>query len=274
MNLVWSIVIMLAAVTTAVAAMLLVRRRAPEGSFFSDGDRASGVFGVLATGFAIFAGFVIFLAFTSYDQSRSGAEAEALVVLQQFENAQFFPVAVRDRLGGELACYGRSVIHQEWPRMEDGAMGATINPWAVALFRTLKVTRPGSDIEQSAYDKWLDQTSDREEARRDRIHGAAGIIPDSLWIVVLLAAAVIFVHMLSFADSAERAASQAMLIGSATVIVVVTLLAIYALDNPYRPGVGSLRPIAMERALVMLDEARAAIDDTAPMPCDERGEPR
>ena len=61
--------------------MLLVRRRAPEGSFFTDGDRASGVFGVLATCFAIFAGFVIFLAFTTYDQSLAGAEAEALTVV-------------------------------------------------------------------------------------------------------------------------------------------------------------------------------------------------
>jgi hypothetical protein len=274
MNLAWSVLIVLAAVTVAVAAMLLVRRRAPEGSFFSDGDRASGVFGVLATGFAIFAGFVIFLAFTSYDQSRSGAEAEALVLVQQFENAQFFPAAVRERLGGELVCYARSVVEQEWPRMEDGATSEPINMWALALFRTLKITRPGSDVEQSAYDKWLDQTSEREEARRDRIHGAAGIIPDSLWIVVLLAAVVIFAYMLFFADSGERAVSQAMLIGSATVIVVVTLLAIYALDNPYRPGVGSLRPIAMDRALVTLGEARAAIGDTAPVPCDDRGEPR
>ena len=68
MSLVWGIAILALADTVAVAAMLFVRRRAPEGSFFSDGDRASGVFGVLATGFAIFAGFVIFLAFTTYDQ--------------------------------------------------------------------------------------------------------------------------------------------------------------------------------------------------------------
>ena len=55
--------------------MLLVRRRAPEGSRFRDGDRASGVFGVLATGFSVLLGFIVFLAFESYDQSRSGAEA-------------------------------------------------------------------------------------------------------------------------------------------------------------------------------------------------------
>ena len=78
MNLLWALLILACTVAVAVGAMLFVRRTAPEGSYFEDGDRASGVFGVLATGFAIFAGFVIFLAFTSYDQSRSGAEAEAL----------------------------------------------------------------------------------------------------------------------------------------------------------------------------------------------------
>ena len=66
---------------------------------------------MLATGFAIFAGFVIFLAFTSYDQSRAGAETEALVVAQQFETAQFLAPETRDRLG-EL-CYARSVVEQE-----------------------------------------------------------------------------------------------------------------------------------------------------------------
>ena len=60
-----------------VTAMLLVRRGAPEGSHFADGDRASGVFGVLATGFSVLLGFIVFLAFTTYDESRAGAEAEA-----------------------------------------------------------------------------------------------------------------------------------------------------------------------------------------------------
>ena len=80
MNLLWAALILACAVAVAVGAMLFVRRKAPEGSYFEDGDRASGVFGVLATGFAIFAGFVIFLAFTSYDQSRSGAVERSLLL--------------------------------------------------------------------------------------------------------------------------------------------------------------------------------------------------
>ena len=100
-----------------------VRRGAPEGSYFEDGDRASGVFGVLATGFSVLLGFVVFLAFTSYDQSRAGAETEALVVGQQTETAQFFPAAVAPELTGELICYGRSVVDGEWERMREGTLG-------------------------------------------------------------------------------------------------------------------------------------------------------
>jgi hypothetical protein len=274
MNLLWAVPILAGAVAVAVGAMLFVRRTAPEGSYFADGDRASGVFGVLATGFAIFAGFVIFLAFTSYDQSRSGAESEALLVVQQFETAQFLPANVRDRLTGELTCYGRSVVDQEWPDMQDGTAGDTINPWSVALFTTLKLASPETSTEDAAYGKWLDQTSDREEARRDRVHGAAGIIPNSIWLVLFLVAAIVFAYMLFFADSAERAVSQAMLVGSATAVVAVTLLAIYALDNPYRQGVGSLGPVAMERSLTILDEARDVLNDSGPLPCDAEGEPR
>src|SRR5215217_6084487 len=120
MSIILAIVIVVMTTGVAVAAMLLVRRRAPEGSVFEDGDRASGVFGVIATGFSVLLGLIVFLAFSSYDESRVGAESEARLVVQQYETAQFMPTAVRGPLGGELVCYARSVVHQEWPRMEAG----------------------------------------------------------------------------------------------------------------------------------------------------------
>jgi hypothetical protein len=229
------------------------------------------VFGVLAGGFAIFAGFIIFLAFTTYDQSRSGGEAEALTVIQQFETAELLPPAVRDRMTGEIVCYGRSVVHQEWPQMEDGKGGDTINPWAIALFLTLKTAKPVSATEQAAYSKWLDQTSDREAGRRDRLHGAEGIIPTSIWLVLFLIAGVVFIFMLFFADSGEGVPSQAMLMGSATTVIVLTLAAINALNHPYSAGIGQIKPVAMQRSLRILDTARTVLDVRGPVPCDARG---
>src|SRR3954447_8553890 len=122
MNLALALTTILAATLIAVIAMLLVRGKAPKGSYFQDGDRAAGVFGVLATGFSVLIGFVVFLAFSSYDQARVGAESEARVVAQQVETAQFFPPAAATELSGELVCYARSVTGIQWQRMEDGTI--------------------------------------------------------------------------------------------------------------------------------------------------------
>jgi hypothetical protein len=270
MNLAVAILIVGAVTAVAVAAILLVRRRAPEGSYFQDGDRAAGVFGVLAAGFAILLGFVIFLAFERYDAARSGAEQEALLLLQQFETAQLMPVAAREELGGQLICYGRFVIHQEWPAMESGD-AAVLNAWGVPLFETVRVTDPKTFPEETAYAKWLDQTSEREEARRDRTHGAEGVIPSSLWIVMLFAAGVIFVFMLFFADPTEGAVTQGMLIGSVAAVITAMFLLLGFLDNPYRDAPGSLQPVAMERMLNTIEEARAAIGVTSAPPCTIEG---
>jgi hypothetical protein len=272
--LVWSGVAVAAVTALAITAMLLVRRRAPEGSYFEDGDRAAGVFGVLATGFAVLLGFVVFLAFESFDTSRSGAEAEAQLVREQFETAQLFPARVRPVLSAELVCYARSVIHQEWPRMEDGNLGDTLNPWVFTMFRTLKTVVPQSVPEQTAYAKWFDQRSDREDARADRVHGAEGVIPLPLWIVLLLSAAIIFVFMMFFADSAERAVVQATMIGGVAIVITSTLLLLWFLDNPYHAGVGGLRPVAMERGVRILDQESAEIGVKLTLPCDENGNAR
>jgi hypothetical protein len=271
MNVVWGVLVTAGVTAVTVTAMLLVRRRAPEGSYFSDGDRASGVFGVLATGFSVLLGFIVFLAFTSYDQSRTGAEAEALVVTQQVETAQFFPATVGAELTGELVCYGRSVVNGEWERMEAGSQGDAINPWGVELFRTLEGVEPKSASEQSAYDKWFDQTSAREEARLDRIHGAEGVIPTPLWIVLFFISAVIFVFMLFFADSGERVATQGLLMGAVTAVIVTMLLLLNFLDNPFHTGVGGLKPVAMERTLRIVNEALGATDRDVRIPCDDEG---
>jgi hypothetical protein len=203
MDLALAVVVIAAAVAVAVAAMLAVRRRAPEGSYFSDGDRASRVFGVLATGFALLLGLIVVLAFTSYDESKTGAESEALAVVQQF-----------------------------------------------------------------------DLTSAREGARRDRVHADEGVITTPMWRTLLLIAAIIVVYMLFFADSGERAVTLGLLMGSVVAVIVATLLLISVLDRPYRPGLGQLRPVAMEQALALIDQARGALGEDDPPPCDAEGRAR
>ena len=261
------------AVVTAVTVtvMLLVRRRAPAGSYFADGDRASGVFGVLATGFSVLLGFIIFLAFTSYDDSRSGAESEATIVAQQVQTAQFLPDSSAE-LTGELICYARSVAGPEWDELQSGTLGDQVNPWGVEMFRTIRAVDPKTDTEQSAYDRWMDQTADREQARLSRIHGAEGIIPLPLWLVLFLISGVVFVYLLFFADPSEGAVTQGVLMGSVTVVISLLLLLLVFFDHPHGGGVGRLQPTAMERTLRLIDIQLKVADVHVTPPCDDRGE--
>lgn len=271
MNVARAALIVTVVTAAAVACLLLVRRRAPEGGYFSDGDRAAGVFGVLATGLSILLGLLIVLSFESYDTAKTGAETEALTVAQQVETAHLLPEAVTPELAGELVCYARYVIGVEWPEMRDGSRSAGLNPWGGALFTRIDALEPASVTEEAAYVKWLDQTSDREQARRDRIHGAEGLIPSPLWLVVLLAAGILFLYMLFFADSGERATSQALLMGSVVAVITAMLMLLSFFDAPYRDGVGSLDPTAMERALQVIDLEFEVSGVTPVIPCDDTG---
>jgi hypothetical protein len=100
-----------------------------------------------------------------------------------------------------------------------------------------------------------------------------GVIPTPLWIVLLFISVVIFAYMLFFADSGERAKTQALLMGSITAVIVLMLLLLSSLDNPFRSGVGSLRPVAMERTLRITDQAIEAVGEDVAIPCDAEGNP-
>ena len=250
MNLLLSTAIVLASVVVGVTGFLLFRRRAPEGGFFTDGDRAAGVFGVLATGFSVLLGFVIFLAYTSYDNARSGAEQEATDLIQQFETAQLLPQPASDRLSGELICYGRAVAHIEWPRLEAGNP-PTFNPWRVPLNQTFQTIVPNGR-RAAAYSKWLDQTFDREQARIDRVKAGRGIIPGPLWVILLVSAGLVIVYGLFFVDAPRasaagddrRDARRHGLDEPARHLVP---------GQPYHRGYGSLRPGAVERVLQQIE---------------------
>lgn len=274
MNILIGLAVVVTVTAITVALMLLVRRRAPKGSYFSDGDRASGVFGVLATGFSVLLGFIIVIAFQSYNDSLAGAQTEAIIVAQQIETAQFLPADTAEELTGQLVCYARSVVGPEWNALAKGTLGDSINPWGAEMYLTITAADPQSFTEQSAYDRWMDQTSERELARSVRIHPAEGLVPLPLWIVLLVIFGVIIVYMLFFADPGEGAVTQGMLMGSVTAIISMLLLLLVYFNNPYGEGIGRLSPTAMERTIRVIDAKAdiAGVDLTTP--CDPDGAAR
>ena len=77
--------------------------------------------------------------------------------------------------------------------------------------------------------------------------------------------------MLFFADRAEGAGTQAVLMGSVALVISLMMLLIVFFDSPHGDGVGHLKPTAMERTLEIIDQELEVTGLEIEIPCDEHG---
>ena len=256
MNIVVGFLLIAVVCGVAVAGMLAMRRRAPDGGFVADGDRAAGVFGVIATGFSVLLGFLIFLAFESYDASRTGAETEAADRRPAGGDRAAAPAAVQrgpHRRARLLRPLGRE--RRVGPDGGRHARRAAQPVGRRPCSRTLDGVSLETPVEEASYDQWLEQTSTRQLARQDRIHGAAGVMPDPAVdrpVLHLADRAGLHPHLRRQRRAGGRAGA---LHGRHARHDHGHAPAAQLPRRSRPPGVGGLQPAAMERSLVLMDES-------------------
>ena len=114
----------------------------------------------------------------------------------------------------------------------------------------------------------------RPGAGPHRARQIGSAVPAAAVVMLFFIFAMIVLYMLFFADSGEPAPVQALLMGSVVIAIVAMLLLLRFFDHPYEPGVGSLRPVAMERTMIILDQVLLVVPQSEPPPCDAGGVPR
>jgi hypothetical protein len=80
--------------------------------------------------------------------------------------------------------------------------------------------------------------------------------------------------MLFFADPAEGAVTQSILMGSVTVVITLLLFLLVFFDHPHGDGVGRLQPTAMERTVSLIDTQLGVAGLDVTPPCDDHGNKR
>ena len=269
MNLWLVAAIVLAVAALAVALMHVVRRRSTSEYYFVEIERGAGVFAFLGTAFAVLLAFVVFEAFDSFNEARSGAETEATSILQLSRTADFFPPDESDVLEGQLICYARAVVHHEWPTMKEGDRSSVVQEWVAGIEGGMKELDPRTPQQEAAFLQVLEQQDVRTEGRRIRLTEASRALPGPIWFILGLGALLTIGFAFLFTDRREAYFVQATVVGAVAALVTSGLLLIWFLDHPYEGQTGSIEPIEMERQIPIVENEQAGVE----APCDSTGLP-
>ena len=215
---------------------------------------------------AVLLAFTIFYALQNYQRARDGGSMEAISVTELHNVADVLEGHEGERLHGDLICYSRSVIHDEWPAMARGESSGAVQHWVDKMVVDFAATEPGNPRQEAAYGQWFDQQAQRRDGRRARAAEAQPSVPPPLWVVLGIGSAAILIYMCVQADRRESAVVQAIPIAFVSALVTSALLVVAFLDHPYADWEGNIRPDQMRVTLSLIDDGHAA-------PCDSKGDP-
>lgn len=269
----WASIAVLGSVAAALVALFIVRRRAPAGGHFDDTARAAGVFTVLGTVVAVLLAFVIFLALETFSTAKEAAGQEAVATTQLYRTAALLPDPAGSTLRGELVCYGRAVVVEEWPTMREGRESSLVHAWLDRMAATLATISPENDREAAAYAEWFDQDAERREGRRGRLAQAEPFVPALVWAVLVIGALMVVLHVVLFADPAENVVVQVIFVGAITAVLALGLVLVAFLDSPYGDRPGAVEPTEMRDTLELMEQTRVPDFASLQLPCDDRGTP-
>jgi hypothetical protein len=269
-NLLVLALIVAGAVAVGVALMYAVRRTTRKDQFLLDTTRGSAIFGVVGTAFAVLLAFVMFVAFQSFNEARDSSEAESAAVGSMFRTARFFDPAERDALQGELSCYARAVVHQEWPAMrDDGQSSPVVDEWRLDIEITMRGMDVRTPVEQAGFRELLQERTTRSGARRERLLEADPIISAPVWFILALGGLSTVLFVLLFTDRREPFFVQGCMMAAVAGLVAASLMLVSFLDHPFEDATGSVKPTEMERTIENMESEHPGLVP----PCDDDGDP-
>jgi len=263
-----SIAIIAGVALAGALVMALAHARAPAGGFFRDNQRAAAVLGVLGAGFAIILGFVVLLAYQNYSDAKRQAADEATAVKDMFETSALFGPAERDALRGDLICYARAVIADEWSQQAAGHTSPLVEHWIVRTEEQVDALGVSGEKQQVGFDQLFASRNERDRARRERLEEATTVVPRMLWVMLFIAGGATLLYLLSFADARERRWVQCASMALVCALVAAALLGVRFLDTPFGDHEGAIEPTQMAYTLDLM-----FAESAAQPPCDAAGRP-
>lgn len=260
MTSIWvTVAITWAVLAAAYAVVWAVRRR-----LGTPLDTAATL-GFIGATFGLLLSLLMFNAVGHFSEAKATAQEEAGVNLALFSAATGLPQGTIGQVQHDALCVMRSTVADEWPAMAGGDLDGSpaTQRYISQLYDTVTSLPLGDARTAAQYGEINSLLIQRGQLRAKRLYEGQPQVPIAMWVVIWVLSFVVVV----LTGLQERLAGRAQWIGVSAALVItltVSLMAIVALDNPYREPGPNVGPSSMQQSLAVLGTSRHDAGVNAP----------
>jgi hypothetical protein len=225
----------------ALGGLLIVRRQREHEDVVPQHEVAGFLIAVVGVIYAVVLAFVVVISWEQYTAAATDAASEAGAIGSLYRDAVALGPQGR-QLRRAVSQYAHQVAYVEWPYVakhleEDPGTSRELNTVWKAVTQ-LKTTATQAELARRA----VDDITQANVNRRERIDQSGSQLPTPLWIVVL-AGGVLTIGFCYF-FSLENVRAQAAMISILAALIALSVFVILALDLPFSGDV-AVQPAAL-----------------------------
>lgn len=205
--------------------------------------------------FGIILGLLLVFAVQHFADTRDIARQEAASAVALFNAASPYPEADRNDVRRSVICYMRAVATDDWEASRQADLTGAENAaaWAGRIQQRIDQLPLNSLTRESTHYFMVENSLQLDSDRSLRLQLALPEIPMAIWLVIFVCTFGFITLLTMHLGPRRRLRLITVLVSSVVLIVVVMSLA--ALDEPYTGTTATVTPVAMESALLALKDA-------------------
>jgi hypothetical protein len=173
-----------------------------------------------------FAGVQVWQDFSNTQTAISQEAATAAELYRDFTTYGPATLAVRTDLKG----YVGSIIHDEWPLLEEGEASTATEAALDKLFLDFGKIRPNDDRDSAIYSEAFSKLNDLVVLRRERLIDSRSGVPTILWLVGLVGSFL----TVSYASAFSHTRYTVLMISGISLTLGLVFLFILIVDKPFK----------------------------------------
>jgi len=202
--------------------------------------------------YAVLLAFVVIITWERFYDAEKALALEAGSAATLYRLAAGLDETSAAQVRADLTAYLRSVLADDWPAMGVGRSSAVTNRVLSDLYEVVVHYRP-ADLHDSDLQKdLLSELDQMTRARRERLVMAEGTVPNAIWFVLFLGAALTI--SFTFFFGTHSVIAQSLMTGVLAAIIFSSILVIVAIDRPYTGAV----MVSQESIRGVLEDFRSA----------------